>query len=55
MLESSTVSNEERDSSKVYNKALVRKLLRYGTAALYFFSFLASDPRADTNENDSYP
>ena len=55
LLDSSMISNEDRDSSKVYNMALVRKLLRYGTAALYFLSSLALDPRTERNENDSYP
>ena len=53
MLESSIVSKDESDSSKVYSMALVRKLLRYGTAALYFLSSLAPGPRAVENENDS--
>ena len=55
MVGPSIVSNDDRDSSKVYNMALVRKLFRYGTAALYFFNVEAPRPRADKKENDSYP
>ena len=55
MVDPSIVSKDERVSSKVYNMALVRRLFRYGTADLYFFKIEAPRPRADKNENDSYP
>ena len=55
MVEPSIVSKDEEESSKVYNIALVRRLFRYGTADLYFFKMEAPRPRADKNENDSYP